>query len=370
MPEPELPDPVDPEEEDPEPLLSEDEVDPPVDEPEPDVPLLPAEPLPDVPLPPEEDPVLPEELEEDELPEDEPEPEPVAVPVPEPDVDPASEPLPEEAPSEEPEPPVPDPEPEPADDDVLPDPADEPVSLLFAAPPWPEAPDPADDAPLPDPCAALSLTWTFSLLSCDVPPMPAPLVTKLTTSAKTSTAASEAAAAMRVARRRWRFRSTPRAAARISGGAMGVPDSATSSTWARPLTGRWSILRVRPASSLAGPTCLSFSAEAERSELYTCEAAAEAKPPIRVPMIEPARPIFAERAKDVAAASPEAMTVANEKSEKRPFFSSATWLFSDDWSITYVSKPSRREAGAFAGFLPHMSMSTRAQRSRFLTNAR
>ncbi len=108
---------------------------------------------------------------------------------------------------------------------------------------------------------------------------------------------------------------------------MGVPDSATSSTCARPLTGRWPILRVTLASSPTGPTCLSFSAEAEMIDLYTCEAAAEAKPPMRVPMIEPARPIFAERAKEVAAASPEAMTVANEKSEKIPFFSSGALLF-------------------------------------------
>ena len=126
---------------------------------------------------------------------------------------------------------------------------------------------------------------------------------------------------------------------------MGVPDFATSSTAPRPTAGRRKIVRVgsalaatvasasrgaaeslRPpvaaASPLAGPTWRSLSADAERSERYTCEAAADAKPPINVPMMEPAMPIWEARAKDVAAASPDAITVEKLKSSKRPFLPS------------------------------------------------
>ena len=85
-----------------------------------------------------------------------------------------------------------------------------------------------------------------------------------------------------------------------------------------------SILRVSSAtvaSASAGLAWRIFSADAERSDLYTWEAAAEAKPPISVPMMEPAMPICEASAKEVAAASPEAITAAKLKSSKMPFFS-------------------------------------------------
>ena len=59
-------------------------------------------------------------------------------------------------------------------------------------------------------------------------------------------------------------------------------------------------------------------------DLYTCDAAAEAKPPMSVPMIEPARPMRDESANDVAAARPDAITAAKEKSSKTPFLPSAS----------------------------------------------
>lgn len=283
-------------------------------------------------LVPEVDPLVEELLPEApvELPEVEPEPEEdVPEVAEEPEPVPALEPSDEDESAAEPEPDpdswAPEAELLPEDPFPAPLPADEPPPLE----PLPCSDDFEEAELEPDvPCAAASVTWTFSSVSCAVPPMPAPRVTKLTTRANTSTATREAATATRVARLRCRLRSTPRAAARISGGAMGVPDSAISSISARPLTERVPSRRVTCASSPAGPTCLSFSAEAERIELYTCDAAADAKPPMSVPMIEPARPIFAERAKEVAAARPDAMTVANEKSEKMPFFSSGAWFTS------------------------------------------
>ena len=71
----------------------------------------------------------------------------------------------------------------------------------------------------------------------------------------------------------------------------------------------------------SGVRSLSFCALALSRLLYICEAAAEATPPMATPMIEPASPILDDRANDVAAARPLAMTVETEKSPKRPFSS-------------------------------------------------
>ena len=71
----------------------------------------------------------------------------------------------------------------------------------------------------------------------------------------------------------------------------------------------------------SGVRSLSLCALALSRLLYICEAAAEATPPMATPMIEPARPILDDRANDVAAARPLAMTVDTEKSPKRPFSS-------------------------------------------------
>lgn len=303
----ESPDVLDPEGADPLPEVDES----PVPEAEPLLELL----LPEVPAELPE----PEEVAPDEVPDVVDEPEPDPVPELSLEDEPVAEPVPEPVPWA--------PDPEPLPEDPFPALLFSDVSPPLDSPPFSD--DFAEAGPeLEDPCAAVSVTWTFSLVSWVVPPMPAPRVTKLTMMANASTATRDAAAATRVARLRCRLRSTPRAAVRISGGAMGVPDSAISSISARPLTERVPRRWVTCASAPTGPTCLSFSAEAERIELYTCEAAAEAKPPMRVPMIEPARPIFAESAKEVAAASPDAITVANEKSEKMPFFSSGTWFIS------------------------------------------
>lgn len=357
---------------------------------EPPVSLVPADDELDEPLVP---PAVPEELEES------PDVPPPAAPEPPEDVPPEALPelLPEDSPEALPEPlpdvppPLPEvpPEPLPVPEALLPEPDEVPEpeaeeSLFVPALPLvdvpevpPVAPEPAlsvpvdvlwllvgeacGDAPAPWPAAApepeLEPVSPVSSACCSLwvteGPIPEPFVKSLTASAKTRTAASATAAAMMVARLRMALFLRARAASMTSGGAMGVPDSASSSTSALPLIERLRSGRVTPApiaadrlsstpeaapASSPGAAWRSLSAEAERSDLYIWEAAAEAKPPISVPIMEPASPICAESAKEVAAARPEAMTVANEKSSKMPFFSSVALLFSDGMAMTHISK--------------------------------